>query len=121
MQDAFSQAVINTVVLTAYNNNTYTIDDVDFKTTPASQFTLKNNEKITYIQYYKKKYGRDITNPNQPMLVAKSKVRVRQGGPADLIYLVPELCNATGTACKSLKSYRQCLICCLFRTLHSKS
>lgn len=101
-QDVFCQSVINTVVLTAYNNNTYTIDDVDFNTTPATQFTLKNNEKITYIEYYRKKYGRDIKNPKQPMLVTKSKVRVRQGGPPELIYLVPELCNATGNSLQNL-------------------
>lgn len=88
--------MIGSVVLTHYNNNTYRIEDVDFSTTPASSFALKNGDKISYVDYYKKKYGIPISNIRQPMLVTKSKTRDRQAAEAERVYLVPELCRATG-------------------------
>lgn len=96
--------MIGTVVLTHYNNNTYRIEDVDFSTTPASSFPLKNGDKITYIDYYKKKYGIVIKNQRQPMLVTKSKTRDRQAAEAERVYLVPELCRATGASLHYLVS-----------------
>ncbi|XP_029174895.1 piwi-like protein Siwi isoform X2 [Nylanderia fulva] len=94
-KENFASTVIGTVVLTDYNNNTYRIEDVDFNTTPSSTFFLKNGDKITYMEYYKRK-GITIRNVNQPMLVTKSKTRSRQAEEAEKIYLVPELCRATG-------------------------
>lgn len=78
---------------------------MDFSTTPASSFALKNGDKITYIDYYKKKYGIAIRNQRQPMLVTKSKTRDRQAGEAERVYLVPELCRATGVSLQL--SYQQ--------------
>lgn len=96
MQENFAHAVIGTVVLTDYNNNTYRIEDVDFLTTPSSTFDLKKNEKITYVDYYKKKYDIRISNLKQPMLVTRSKTKDRQAAEPERVYLVPELCRATG-------------------------
>lgn len=96
VQENFAHAVIGTVVLTDYNNNTYRIEDVDFSTTPSSTFNLRNNEKITYVNYYQKKYDIKISNLRQPMLVSKSKTRDRQAAEPECVYLVPELCRATG-------------------------
>lgn len=90
--------MIGTVVLTQYNNNTYRIEDVDFSTTPDSSFALKNGDNITYTNYYRTKYGITIRNSKQPMLVTKSKTRDRQAGEAERVYLVPELCRATGAS-----------------------
>lgn len=87
---------MGTVVLTDYNNNTYRIEDVDFSTTPNSTFNLRNNETITYVQYYKKRYDIKISNVNQPMLVSRSRTRDRQAAEPERVYLVPELCRATG-------------------------
>jgi len=70
---------------------------VDFSTTPSSSFALKNGDQITYVDYYRKKYEITIKNPKQPMLVTKSKTRDRQAGEVERVYLVPELCRATGT------------------------
>jgi len=96
MQENFCNAVIGTVVLTDYNNNTYRIEDVDFSATPSDSFPMRNGDRITYIDYYKKKYGIKISHPRHPMLVTRSKMRDRQAGEGDRVYLVPELCRATG-------------------------
>lgn len=56
-QHLFQQAIIGRVVLTDYNNKTYRVDDVDFSITPESQFLMNRRELITYVDYYRTKYG----------------------------------------------------------------
>ncbi|XP_006616743.1 piwi-like protein Siwi [Apis dorsata] len=92
----FENQVIGLVVLTDYNNNTYRISDVDFDSSPNSTFQLRTGEKITYRDYYRNKYQIPIDNISQPMLVTRLKPRERRAGQAELVYLVPELCRATG-------------------------
>ncbi|XP_043785824.1 piwi-like protein Siwi isoform X1 [Apis laboriosa] len=92
----FENQVIGLVVLTDYNNNTYRISDVDFDSSPNSTFQLRTGEKITYREYYRNKYQIPIDNISQPMLVTRLKPRERRAGQAELVYLVPELCRATG-------------------------
>jgi aubergine-like protein len=78
------------VVLTRYNNDkTYIIDDVDFSKTPKTTFELKEGP-LSFIEYYEKKYGREIKDKNQPMLVHIDKKK------NNAIYLVPEFCFLTG-------------------------
>ncbi|KYN01664.1 Protein piwi [Cyphomyrmex costatus] len=105
-RENFCNAVIGTVVLTDYNNNTYRIEDVDFSATPSSTFPLKNGESITYVDYYKKKYDIRISNPGHPMLVTRSKTRDRQAGEAERVYLVPELCRTTGLTDAMRENYK---------------
>lgn len=97
IQDLFTTTVVGTVVLTAYNNNTYRIDDVDFDATPNSTFKTKDDKVQTYTQYYKNKYDIKISNLKQPLLLTRSRARDRQAIEQESIYLVPELCRATGT------------------------
>ena len=47
----FLKMVLGTTVLTAYNNKTYRIDDVDFDTNPSNSFETKNGPQ-TFVQYY---------------------------------------------------------------------
>ncbi|XP_046741985.1 piwi-like protein Siwi [Diprion similis] len=93
---AFCSQIIGQVVLTGYNNNTYRVDDVDFDVTPQSTFPLRSGELISYMDYYRNKYQITVRQPTQPMLVSRSKPRERRAGQAELVYLVPELCRATG-------------------------
>lgn len=88
--------MVGLVVLTDYNNNTYRISDVDFDTTPNSTFQLRNGDSVSYKDYYRNKYQLHIRNDSQPMLVTKLKPRERRAGQAEFVYLVPELCRATG-------------------------
>lgn len=83
-------------MLTDYNNRTYRITDVDFKADPDSTFLLKNGDPITYRDYYKNKYRITIYEKRQPLLVSRGRVRDRRSDKHELIYLVPELCRATG-------------------------
>lgn len=72
--------------------------DVDFKLTPNNAFQLKSGESVTYKDYYKNKYNKIIQYNNQPMLVAEGKQKSRNlpDQSERLVYLVPELCRATG-------------------------
>ncbi|CAL1675441.1 unnamed protein product [Lasius platythorax] len=92
----FCNNVIGIMVLTDYNNNTYRIEDVDFDTSPSSTFAMKSGDNVSYQDYYKKKYNITITNATQPMLVTRTKPKARNAGQGNFVYLVPELCRATG-------------------------
>lgn len=93
--DDFYRGVVGSVVLTAYNNKTYRIGDIDFGTSPLS--TFKQGEKdVSFIEYYQKKYNLTIKDQEQPMLVCMTKARDVRAGKEEKVLLVPELCRATG-------------------------
>lgn len=93
----FKMGVIGSIVLTRYNNQTYRIDDVDEESSTNSTFLKKDGSSISYIDYYKNKYGIHISNQRQPMLISKKKKSLRiEGEETELVYLVPELCTMTG-------------------------
>ncbi|XP_011305104.1 protein aubergine-like [Fopius arisanus] len=104
-QNVFKSEVIGVTVLTGYNNNTYRIDDVDFNESPMGTFQSKG-ETIRYMDYYKNKYGIVITVKNQPLFVSRSSARDRRAGKNDIIYLVPELCRATGLTDEMRSDFR---------------
>uniref|UniRef100_A0ABD2WLF8 Piwi domain-containing protein n=1 Tax=Trichogramma kaykai TaxID=54128 RepID=A0ABD2WLF8_9HYME len=105
-QNAFTNAVLGTVVLTDYNNNTYKIDDVDYSVSPSSTFTKKNGETISYFDYYRAKYNINIQNAKQPLLVSKAKQRDRRAGVDEVVYLIPELCRSTGINDNMRKNFK---------------
>ena len=43
-------------IVTRYNNQTYKIDDVEFKMNPDSKFALGETEKISFADYIEKRY-----------------------------------------------------------------
>ena len=49
--------------MTSYNKRTYKVDEVDFTISPRDTFSLKENE-ISYEDYFKTKYGKQITDLN---------------------------------------------------------
>jgi len=53
IQIDFKAGIIGAVVLTAYNNETYRIDDIDENSDPTSTFEKNDGSKISYTQYYK--------------------------------------------------------------------
>ncbi|KAJ8670821.1 hypothetical protein QAD02_002080, partial [Eretmocerus hayati] len=95
-QTVFKNTVIGCVVLTDYNNRTYRIDDVDFRSTPNSTFKMRDGTDMSYANYYKQRYQINIRDMRQPLLVSRSKARDRRAGQDELIYLIPELCRSTG-------------------------
>lgn len=105
-QEKLKQEIIGTVVLTEYTNKTYQIDDIDFTLTPQSTFSTQHSEdNTTYLDYYKTKYGIVIKDDRQFMLVSNPKERDQRAGRVDPIYLVPELCRATGMTDKMRANY----------------
>ncbi|CAD6222562.1 GSCOCT00001028001.2-RA-CDS [Cotesia congregata] len=107
IQGACKAEVIGVTVLTAYNNNTYRIDDIDFSKNPTSTFRLKKDEtQITFMDYYQNQYGIRINNRTQPLLVARLPMRDRRAGKDELLYLIPELCKATGLTDEMRTDYK---------------
>ncbi|GLH04000.1 Piwi-like protein Siwi [Gryllus bimaculatus] len=92
----FSAAVIGAVVLTDYNNRTYRVHDVAYDMSPEHTFDMKSGEKVSFKDYYRKRYNLNIICGTQPMLITRPAARERRAGAADIICLVPELCRLTG-------------------------
>ncbi|XP_054281623.1 piwi-like protein Siwi isoform X2 [Macrosteles quadrilineatus] len=101
----FTRVVMGTIVLTGYNNKTYTITDVDWDQGPDTTFD-KNGVQVSYMNYYRERYNVQIRNvKNQPLLVSKNRGRDRRaaeltgagaGGDPNIVLLIPELCQTTG-------------------------
>ncbi|KAK9504298.1 hypothetical protein O3M35_010663 [Rhynocoris fuscipes] len=94
-QDIYLKTIVGKVVLTTYNNKTYRVDDVDFDVTPECTFIMRG-ERISYLDYYMKKYNIRIHKLKQPLLVSRPNTKQIRGGSSDLILLIPELCYLTG-------------------------
>ncbi|XP_015122024.1 piwi-like protein Siwi [Diachasma alloeum] len=106
-QHAYKAEVVGLTVLTDYNNNTYRIDDVDFSASPRSTFHLRKEDRdVSYKDYYSVKYNITIRNETQPLLVTRSSGRDRRAGQSEIVYLVPELCRATGLTDRMRNDFR---------------
>jgi PAZ domain./Piwi domain. len=97
--ERLSQALIGEIVLTRYNNQTYRIDEIDFKQTPMSTFT-KRGEPKSYVDYYREAYNIEIRDKSQPMLITRVKRKTRRGTNVEeshyIAAIVPELAFLTG-------------------------
>ncbi|XP_049876482.1 piwi-like protein Ago3 [Pectinophora gossypiella] len=106
-----SDQLLGCSVMTTYNKKLFRVDYIDDKMTPKS--TFEKNEKgemvkISYIDYYKKNYGIDIMDWDQPMLISKETKRMPgSDAPTEfLICLVPELCQMTGLTDDQRSNFR---------------
>ena len=80
-----------------YNNKSYKVDDIDFQASPKSTFTNEKGEELSYMDYYKRQYGLEIRDPNQPLLIHRPKKKaLNEEDVEKLICLIPELCLLTG-------------------------
>uniref|UniRef100_A0A0A9YSH4 Protein piwi n=1 Tax=Lygus hesperus TaxID=30085 RepID=A0A0A9YSH4_LYGHE len=91
----FEEVMINSIVLTRYNNKNYKVDDVDWESTPNSTFDKKGQE-VTYKEYFRQKYQLNIKYDDQPILVSNPKDKDIRGGRSKLIGLIPELSCVCG-------------------------
>ena len=93
-RERLKHQVIGSTVLTDYTNKTYMIDDIEFSMSPKSTFKPAYAElPMTFMAYYESRYNLKIIDQNQFLLVSKAKERNLH---SELIYLIPELCRATG-------------------------
>ena len=70
---AFEKTALDLVglsVLTGYNNTLYRIDDILFNKNPMSTF-IYHGSPITYADYYKKNYNKEIKDKDQPLLLTR--------------------------------------------------
>ena len=89
----------NHPVLRKYGNpKIYKIEDIDYHQTPKSKFyDNKEGKEITYLDYYKKNYGVNIKNPNQPLIkVLADKKFNKKNEEKKYIFLIPEMVALTG-------------------------
>ncbi|XP_038061502.1 piwi-like protein 1 [Patiria miniata] len=107
-QDECVRHIVGTIVLTRYNNQTYRVDDIAWDKNPLSKFLYHNKEEMTFVDYYKKHYDKDITDTGQPLLISKPKKKEQQRseGKPSVICLVPELACRTGLTDEMRSDFR---------------
>ena len=89
-QEKANEAFKGMSALTRYNNDkTFTITSVDFTLNPKSTFETKKGP-ISYVDYYKEKYKKNIRELTQPLLVSTDKKTKKT------IHFIPEFCYLTG-------------------------
>lgn len=98
-------ALEQSVVLTSYNNSTYSIKEVIFSMSPKDKFLFfnkktKEKKEISYIDYYKEMYGVKVKDKDQPLLKHFDKRQRRD------IYLIPELWKMTGLSDDQRRDFR---------------
>lgn len=64
-------------VLARYSKQTYRVDDIDFEASPRSLFEAGSSGKrkfvTTFVDYYREKWGLEIRELDQPLLVHQKK------------------------------------------------
>jgi aubergine-like protein len=84
--------LIGQKIATNYNQGTtYTIEDIHWDKNPKITFPdpKNSNQEMSFAQYFKKKYGLEIKDMDQPMIVG-----VNECSNLPML-LVPELCFTT--------------------------
>ncbi|CAJ1068159.1 piwi-like protein 2 [Xyrichtys novacula] len=108
-QDECAKELLGSIIITRYNNRTYRIDAIEWNKSPKDTFTLMDGTKTTFVDYYRKNYGIEIKEMDQPLLMHRPKERSRPGGKQIItgeILLVPELSFMTGIPEKMRKDQR---------------
>ncbi|XP_063537171.1 piwi-like protein Ago3 isoform X1 [Cydia strobilella] len=110
-KQAMTEMLIGCSVMTTYNKKLFRVDSIDDTMTPRSTFEKKEGGEmvtISYIDYYKKNYGIEIIDLDQPMLISRETKRMPGSEvPTDfLICLVPELCQLTGLSDDQRSNFR---------------
>lgn len=107
---------VGQIVITTYNNRKYKVHDIDFEKNPQCKiiengflgcfyifitlatFRKRDGTTETFVDYIRKRYPNvtvDI-NMKQPLLVSLPDERGQRRGDNQPIYLIPQLCFATG-------------------------
>ena len=98
--------LIGQVVMTTYNCQTYSVDDIIFNEHPTDTFDTRNGP-ITYVKYYQDHYGITIRDMKQPLLISRLKLKgVGKKYRDEPIRLVPEIVHLTGLDDNMRKDFR---------------
>ena len=104
-REEIKKQMIGCTVLTSYNKRTYKVDEIDFDMSPLDTF-VENAEEgkepttTTYKDYYSKKYGWEIRDTNQPVIIS---IHQKTG---NRLVLIPELCQMTGLSDSMRANFR---------------
>lgn len=75
------------------NNKCHRIEEIDFSQNPTSTFFWnKTGTHISYVDYYRQQYSKNINNTRQPLIRSRIKFRTEEMD----IFLIPELLVLTG-------------------------
>ncbi|XP_029341324.1 piwi-like protein Siwi [Acyrthosiphon pisum] len=103
----FKMSVIGSEVLNRCDNQTYIINDVDEDYNTKLTFFKEDEYGISYIDYYKQKYGINLSSYCQPILLSqKNNSFINEGDKSDVVFLIPELCSFTGITDAMKKNHR---------------
>jgi len=91
-----SKKLVGQIVLTRYNNKTYTVDDIAWDKHPTDTFEKADGSRISYKEYYTTAYEQAPKDDQQPLLLSRPKDKDRKRGVSGNIYLLPEFCSITG-------------------------
>lgn len=94
-REQFEKEIVGTVVLTSYNNRTYSVAGVNWDMNPLSTFDTRDG-KVSFKDYYQTRYRLPVREGRQPLLIARVSARDTRGGRDQPALLVPELCRTTG-------------------------
>ena len=104
MHRAVEDLILGNIVLTTYNNNTYSIEAIMWDMTPASTFDYRGSA-LSFAEYCKQRYGLQVTDMSQPLLQAKLSKKdmhraAARGASTEIAppapILIPEFCKMTG-------------------------
>ncbi|KAM4675853.1 piwi-like protein 2 [Discoglossus pictus] len=106
-QDEVTKQLVGNIVITRYNNRTYRIDDIEWNKTPKDTFTMSDDTKTSFLDYYSKNYGITVKEVDQPLLVHRSNERKQlKSKMPGVVLLLPELSFMTGIPEKMRKDFR---------------
>lgn len=110
-KQALTERLVGCSVMTTYNKKLFRVDSIDDSMNPKSTFEkLENGQpvKITFLEYFKKTYGIEIRDWEQPLLISRDTKRVSGSEkPVDfMICLIPELCQLTGLTDDQRSNFR---------------
>lgn len=94
-KEQFEKEIVGTVVLTGYNNRTYSIAGVNWEMNPRSTFDTRDGE-VSFREYYQSRYNLPVREERQPLLISRVTARDTRGGRNQPALLIPELCRTTG-------------------------
>jgi len=94
--DTVAKKLVGQIVLTRYNNKTYTVDDIAWDKHPTDTFEKQDGQRISYKEYYTTAYEQSPKDDKQPLLLSRPKDKDRKRGVSGNIYLLPEFCSITG-------------------------
>jgi len=86
-RETVESELLNTIVVTTYNNRHYRIDAIMWDMTPESTFETTEGTSIQFKDYYAQYWRKQIRAIDQPLLKCERR---------NPIYLIPELCIQTG-------------------------